>query len=109
MKIRNVIAVIVAVLVPGLTALGQQQTGPQPDQPPPQPAPPAPALGTTNTPAPLPEPPSPPLPAGRAVSYGPLVGGMDSLSATNLPVTEEGPTDVNFKEVELPDAIRSLA
>ncbi len=109
MKIKNVIAVMVAVLVPGVAALGQQQSDQTPVTPTQPVVPTQPTSTSTNTPAPLPEPPSPPLPAGRAVSYGPLVGGMDALSATNLPVTEEGPTDVNFKEVELPDAIRSLA
>jgi type II secretory pathway component GspD/PulD (secretin) len=108
MKIQNVFAVIVAVLVPCLAALGHQQPGPQPDQPPPAPAPPAPPLGTTNTPAPIPEPPPPPLPAGRTVSYSPLIG-VDPLLATNAPVVEGEPADVNLNEVELPVAIRSLA
>jgi type II secretory pathway component GspD/PulD (secretin) len=109
MKIQNVFAVIVAVLVPSLAALGQTPVEQAPPPIPPPSAPPGPAAGTTNTPAPapVPEPPPPPLPAGRTVSYAPLVGA-DTL-ITNAPVTEGEPTDVTFKEVELPDAIRSLA
>jgi type II secretory pathway component GspD/PulD (secretin) len=105
MKIPNILAVIVAVLVPCLGALGQDQP---PPPTPPASAPPGPTPGSaTNAPAPMPETPPPPLPAGRSISYAPLVG-TDPL-ATNAPIAEGEPTDVNLKEVELPDAIRSLA
>jgi type II secretory pathway component GspD/PulD (secretin) len=108
MKIQKVFAVIVAVLVSGLAVFGQQTVDQAPPPTPPPSAPPAPPLGTTtNTPVIMPEPPPPPLPAGRTVSYAPLVGA-DPL-ATNAPITEGEPTDVTFKDVELPDAIRSLA
>lgn len=109
MKIPNIFAVIVAVLVPGLTALGHQAQQPLPDQPPPPPrAITPPADTSTNTPAPAPEPPPPPLPAGRNVSYSPLTG-VDTLSATNAPVSEGEPANVSFTETDLTDAIRALA
>jgi type II secretory pathway component GspD/PulD (secretin) len=109
MKIPNIFAVIVAVLVTCLAAIGQDQPAPQPNQPPPPVVPPAPTPGTsTNTPVPAPEPPPPPLPAGRTVSYSPLVG-IDPLAATNPPVAEGEPADVSFTETDLTDAVRALA
>src|ERR1700722_5448219 len=100
MKIQNVFAVIVAVLVPCLAVHAQtpQQAQAQAENG---------GGANPNTPVPVPAPPPPPMPSDRAISYGPLVGG-DTVT-TNAPITEEGPTDVTFKDVELPDAIRSLA
>src|SRR5580658_1803784 len=119
MKIPNIFAVIVAVLVSGLAARGQDQPqprpgdqpAPQPNQPPPAVIPPGPTPGTTtstHTPVAVPEPPPPPLPAGRTVSYGPLTG-VDTLAATNAPVAEGEPADVSFTETDLTDAVRALA
>ena len=112
MKIENVFAVIVAVLAPGLAALGQTPAPPSPVPPPifqtPSAGPQAPGVaGAPGTNAPEPEPAPPPLPEGRSVSYAPLVG-PDTIS-NNAPVTEEAATDVKFNEAPLTEAITTLA
>jgi type II secretory pathway component GspD/PulD (secretin) len=114
MKMKHVFAVIVVVLAPCLAALGQAgtqtQSSSQVISPPPTPlqppAPNGPQVEATQVipPEPLPR----PLPEGRSVSYANLVG-PETNTNSNMPTFEDVPADVGLNEVDLPEAIRSLA
>jgi type II secretory pathway component GspD/PulD (secretin) len=106
MKIKSVFAVIVAVLASCLAVPGQTNQTPNTAVPSTTPANPPLPPGAGGPP--IVEPLPPPLPEGRAVSYAPLVGGVDAISK-EVPVVEGAVTDVTFSDVALTDAIRSLA
>jgi type II secretory pathway component GspD/PulD (secretin) len=111
MNIKNVFAIIVAVVAPCLTAPSQTNNPSQPAAPAPPAAPINPGAGEPLPPAGISpiqaEPTPPPLPEGRNVSYAPLVG-PDTISS-NAPTTDEVVDVVAFDGVPLTDAIQTLA
>ncbi len=106
MKIQKIFAVILAVSVIQLAAPAQIPNPGQPPVPEQPMSPNGPQPNSTNAPAPEPLP--TPLPDGRTVSYSRLVGPDPNVS-NNVPIYEDVATDVNLPDVELPDAIRSMA
>jgi len=101
MKIENVLAVMVAVLASGLTALSQTNNQAEKGitQLPPPPS--------TNQPLPVVEPLPPALPADRTVSYAPLVG--PEAASNNIPFIDEVNPLITLEGSDLTDAIRGLA